>query len=128
MKRRSGRAHGFTLIELMVVVANLGIAVTVGWTALSTIRRSASADLHLIRVTTALESEMDRLRAADKLPPSGPFVDPELRGVVKVAARRQLTPIAPGLTRVTLTVRWRTPTDQPRKAALVSLVWTGRRP
>ena len=121
---------GFTLIELMIVVACLGLGVTGGWAGLSTLRRATTADRQLLRATTALESEMDRVRAAfgaGRELPSGSFRDPELEGVtVNGLGKRLISRTGPRLARVVLGAEWRTPTGQPRSATLVSLVERGR--
>lgn len=127
------RRGGFTLIELMIVVACISIGVTVGWTALSTIRRSGSADSELMRATTALESQMDRLRATYRSRTVDRahgrlFTDPELKGLEEAAGSWRLTPVAAGLTHAWVWVAWRGGHGESRDAGLASLITTRREP
>ncbi|HKW99113.1 MAG TPA: type II secretion system protein [Bryobacteraceae bacterium] len=112
------RQKGFTLLEVLVATAIMGIAVAGLLSAISTSMRNAAKLTDYDRVTLVARAQMDTLLADRRLPEFSIFegaFDPSLMGGVEAGWRARVTPFempvgrrpgTPILERVELEVWW----------------------
>jgi prepilin-type N-terminal cleavage/methylation domain-containing protein len=128
---RKRRQQGFTLIEMMIVVACTSILILTLSGIELTHRRIAAGETYRLRAIAAMELEMERLRAAPPAPPRGrsteAFTNPELALVPGARGERVLTVRPDGLLLVSLETTWQPPHGERRAAHLVSLLPPSRR-
>ena len=115
------RRRGFTLLEVLVATAIMGIAVAAGISALRTSLRNADRQAELERAATLAQRKMEELLASPLLPHGRPFGDvfpPEYTSGVEAGWTALATPAEAattppmartiGLERIRLEVWWQT--------------------
>jgi len=113
--------RGFTLLEVLVATAIMGIAVAAGISALRTSLRNADRQTELERAATLAHRKMEELVANPMLPHGQPFGDvipPEYTSGMEAGWTAQVTPAEAatmpptpgtlGLERIQLELWWQT--------------------
>jgi prepilin-type N-terminal cleavage/methylation domain-containing protein len=127
------RQQGFTLIEMMIVVACTSILIVALSGIELTHRRIAAGETYRLRAIAAMEIEIERLRGTPPAPPAGgrssteAFTNAELALVPGARGERVLTLRPDGLLLVSLKTTWQPPHGEQRTAHLVSLLPPARR-
>jgi len=106
----------------MICVAILSIFVGLHPGHITSHQRAGARASYLMRITSAMESELERVRGLDALPPSGPFTNAELSLVPGARGERLMDRASEGLAKVRLRVVWQTPTQQQRRTEMVTLL------
>ena len=133
MHERTKRAEGFTLLEVLLAMAILGVGVlTIGVAQLSAIKMSSRSG-HLSQAMYLAQEQMETFMA---MPQNSPFLDiavvdaPDPFGVIDIDPTDQdltnfgrtwtVEPNTPanGVTRITITVTWNTASRGPTQVQL----------
>ena len=138
MTTRNGRQRqeGFTIVELLIAMAILGIGMlTIGLAQLSAVKLSARSG-HLSQAMYLAQEQMEifmvmpasnaifQAAVVDQADPVGPIdIDPTDDDQSTFTRRWTIEPNnpQPGLTRITITVRWDTANSAVSEAALMAV-------